>query len=104
MESINTLQDTLKVVTPLKSSDGELKVDLTIGSVPTLGEQAGEKKVSSELPSENAELTAPSTDVHPLLAIQWISFNEHEASRLFCFNKSLRIFIKTVINHFSIFI
>jgi len=53
-ESTDTLEAALLVATPSKSLVGEL----TTGSVPTLGEQVGEKTDSSELPSVKSELTA----------------------------------------------
>ena len=58
--STDTPQEVLLVDTPLRSSVGEL----ITGSPPTLGEQVGEKTDSSELPSDNAVLTALSMPAH----------------------------------------
>ena len=46
---------------PLKFSDGAQKTELTTGSVPTLGVEAGERKVSSESRLDNAVLMLTST-------------------------------------------
>jgi hypothetical protein len=59
--STHTPVELLKVVMPLKFSDGELKVESTIGSLPTHGVLLGEKRDSSESNKDNAELTLTST-------------------------------------------
>jgi len=47
--------------TPLKSLDGELKMESNIGSSSTHGMKLGEKTDNSKLLSENAESTLKST-------------------------------------------
>jgi hypothetical protein len=61
LESTDTLQVVQSVDTPLKSLVGEL----TIGLLPTLGEPVLEKMDSSELPSDNADLTVLSMLAKP---------------------------------------
>jgi hypothetical protein len=51
----------------LRSSDGELKEDLTIGCAPTLGTTNGVTKDSSKLNRETAESTTELLEVSPEL-------------------------------------
>jgi len=66
------------VVMPLKSLVGVQKAAPTIGSVPTHGEEAGVKKVSSESSKEIVVLTKlPTVALLTLLQVLMNSFNDY---------------------------
>ncbi len=61
---INTYQDLKKVAMPLKFLVGVSLTDSITGCAQTHGALHGEKVVTSELPSDNAELMTPFMDAH----------------------------------------